>query len=75
MSASVTGEINVRGAAARVKEAAALAGICALMLGGAYAASWLAARAGLPVSRGLVFEGHWIAPSISRFPRRCSSSW
>ena len=68
MSASVTGAVRARGAPARVREAAALAAICALMLGGAYAASWLAARVGLPVSRGLIFEGQWIAPTLSRFP-------
>ena len=47
---------------------AELAALTLLMLGGTYVASWLAARGGLAVSRGLVFEGRWFAPSWSVFP-------
>ena len=56
------------GPAARIREAAELALLTALMLGGVYGVSCVAAWGGLPVSRGLLFEGRWFAPSWRVFP-------
>lgn len=56
------------GRRARLVDVAALAVLAAAMLGGEYLASWIAAREGLAVSRGMVFEGVWVADSWERFP-------
>lgn len=51
-----------------LRELGGLALLAALMLGGTYVASWLAGLAGLPVSRGMIFEGQWLVPSWRVFP-------
>jgi membrane protease YdiL (CAAX protease family) len=68
VSAPSRDSLSPRRAAAFTREAAALLAVCALMLAGAFATSFVAAHAGLPVSSSLVFEGRFRAPSISTFP-------
>ena len=52
----------------KVLQSAQVLFVFAISLGGAYLGSFAAARAGFAVSRNLLFEGSWYAPSWQHFP-------